>query len=75
MDSQTVSDFLASSGLEAVGGELPDDPTTFQFTVVGGQLVQLDASGTHFHDGEALSITATVRYSPIISFHLQPPNP
>jgi len=51
-----VADFLATSELETIGSdEVVAGATAFEFWYSNRQLVQLVATGTQFHDGEAIS--------------------
>lgn len=73
MSPFAIYDFYGTSGLEAVGGSVPAEPTRLAFVVEAGVLRGLVADGTHFHDGEALEVAATITYTPIDPFSLEVP--
>lgn len=73
IDPLEVVDLYADTGLEQTGGGAPSEPVVLRFTIASGRLVLLEAGGTQFHDGEALTVTATLRYRPIEPFELDVP--
>lgn len=72
-DPSSIFDFFQEAGLERVGGAVPDEPTSIRFTLVDDVLVGIDAEGTHFHDGEALHVDATITYEPTTGFEVDVP--
>jgi len=64
----SIFDFYAETGLEGVGGTVEPDETRLAFRIEDGVLSGIVADGTHFHDGEALAITAAIVYTPIAPF-------
>lgn len=73
MSPFAIYDYYAETGLEAVGGNVPQQPTRFAFLLDDGMLLGIAADGTHFHDGEALDIEASVTFEPIEPFTLEIP--
>ena len=72
-DPADVATFYAETGLERMGGHIPDAAMTLTFVLEAGNLVGLEAAGTHFHDGEALEVAAAVSFEVIEPFELEPP--
>lgn len=73
-DVDDIVAFYAETGLETTGAVDAHEPVRYEFVVDGeGRLVAIDASGTQFHDGEALELTATIEYRPIGEFDLEVP--
>jgi hypothetical protein len=68
-----IAEYYATTGLEAVGGRIEAEPTRFVFRIEDGVLTGIVADGVHFHDGEALEVTATISYTPIPSFGVELP--
>ncbi len=73
MSPRSIADYYAATGLEAVGGTIPPERTQLAFRIDDGVLRGLVAGGTHFHDGEALVVSATIAYTPIDPFTLEVP--
>lgn len=73
MSPVAIYDFYGESGIESVGGNVPPLQTRLAFLIEDGVLRGLVADGTHFHDGEALEVSATIAYEPIEPFALDVP--
>lgn len=69
-----IADFYARTGLEAVGGRIDPQPTRFSFRIEEGILTGIVADGTHFHDGEALEVSAAIMFTPISPFEVERPD-
>jgi len=73
MSPIAIYNYYGENRLESVGGAVPTEPTQLAFRIEDGVLVGIVAGGTHFHDGEALEVSATVAFTPIDAFALEVP--
>lgn len=73
MSPRSIAEYYSATGLEAVGGAIPSERTRLAFRIEDGVLRAVVADGTHFHDGEALSVAASILYTPIEPFTLEIP--
>jgi hypothetical protein len=73
IDVDDVVDLFAETGLETTGTVHTHEPVRLDFIIDDGTLAGIDASGTQFHDGEAIELTASLRYRSIDAFDLEIP--
>jgi hypothetical protein len=73
MSPFAIYDYYGASGLEVVGGDIHPEHTRLTFRIEDGVLRGVVASGTLFHDGEALELSATIAFEPIGPFTLEIP--
>ncbi len=73
IDSVAVVELLRETGLEQTGHVLPHEPVLLDITIDEGRPTRLIAAGTQFHDGEAVELSASIDYTPIDPFRVEPP--